>query len=83
MVEGYLPFSGNSSSQITNKIINNPVEFSLDSELSQNCRNLILKMLEKNPKERYTTDQIETSAWFVKGPEASLKTTPSVTLAPS
>lgn len=83
MVEGFLPFSGNSSSQIMNKIINSPVEFSPQSKVSDNCRELILKMLEKNPKERYTTDQIENSSWFMKGSEESLKTTPSVTLVQS
>jgi serine/threonine protein kinase len=31
MIEGYLPFTGNSSAQIINKIINSPVEFPPES----------------------------------------------------
>lgn len=58
MVEGCLPFSGNSSSQIINKIIYYPVEFSVGSQLSQNCRDLIVRMLDKNHKERITMAEI-------------------------
>lgn len=56
MLSGYPPFGGDDEREIFYNTNNQPLEFSLDEwkNVSADAKNLISKMLDKNPKTRIT-----------------------------
>ena len=52
MLCGYLPFDDRNDEILFEKILNNKVEFPIDIKLSKDCKDLILKILNKNPEKR-------------------------------
>ena len=52
MICGYLPFDDRNDEILFEKILNNKVEFPSEIKLSKDCKDLILKILNKNPEKR-------------------------------
>lgn len=65
MMYGVFPFRGSSEKEVINNIIKKEVEFPRGKKrISKSCRNLILALLKKNPKERIKMDDIYSNEWF-------------------
>mmetsp|Transcript_6824 Transcript_6824/g.11336 ORF Transcript_6824/g.11336 Transcript_6824/m.11336 type:complete len:1305 (+) Transcript_6824:255-4169(+) len=60
---GAPPFVSGNIMALYNKIINDPLEFPAGS-LDPGLRNLLVNMLEKDPKRRYSTDQVTSHPWM-------------------
>ena len=60
---GAPPFVSGNIMALYNKIINDPLEFPA-GPLDPGLRNLLVNMLEKDPKRRYTTDQVTSHPWM-------------------
>mmetsp|Transcript_14943 Transcript_14943/g.25939 ORF Transcript_14943/g.25939 Transcript_14943/m.25939 type:complete len:993 (+) Transcript_14943:150-3128(+) len=65
LLAGYLPFEGGDSTELFISIQTAHVEF--PDWIKPGPRNLISKLLEKNPKDRYTLKQVKKDPWFVVG----------------
>jgi serine/threonine protein kinase len=65
MLFGIMPFRGLTEKEIINNIIKKNVEFTKERKtISKTCKNLILSLLKKNPKERIKMDDIYAHEWF-------------------
>lgn len=62
MVCGYLPFEDPKTNLLYKKILN--AEYSIPDFVSEECADLIRKILNTNPAERYTLDDIKAHAWY-------------------
>ena len=62
IMSGYLPFDSKDSSEIPNLIINEKLIF--PSYFSQNLKQLLNGMLDKDPNTRFTLNQIKNHLWF-------------------
>jgi 5'-AMP-activated protein kinase catalytic alpha subunit len=62
MVYGTVPFKASSMSELHKLIIKG--SYSLKEDVSEDCRNLISKLLEANPKKRLTIPEILCHKWF-------------------
>jgi 5'-AMP-activated protein kinase catalytic alpha subunit len=62
MVCGYLPFEDPDTNVLYNKILDG--KYQTPSWLSDECRDLISKILNIDPDERYTVEQIKTHKWY-------------------
>ena len=66
LVSGYLPFQGNNSKEVFDKI--KGAEFHFNHEefeiISDECKDLISKLLVTNPKKRYTGKEALDHPWF-------------------
>jgi serine/threonine protein kinase len=69
---GTPPFVAGNVIALYNKIINDPLEFPSLS-VDPGLRNLLVNMLEKDPKLRYSMDQVITHPWLRVAPPASRK----------
>ncbi|XP_069789409.1 calcium/calmodulin-dependent protein kinase kinase 2-like isoform X3 [Narcine bancroftii] len=65
-VVGQCPFMDDQILSLHNKIKNHPVEFPEQSELSEEVKDIILKMLDKNPETRITVSQIKLHPWVTR-----------------
>ena len=65
---GFPPFEGKSNEEIFNKIINNDIDFDLKtySKISIEAKNLLKKLLEKDPKKRITATEALKDKWIIK-----------------
>ena len=63
MVAGYLPFEDDSgkSARIFNKILNGAVR--VPSDLSEQCKNLLQRLLHRDPESRITIQEIKKHAF--------------------
>ena len=52
MLYGHLPFWGESEEEFIDKIVNAPLKFDSDVPLSDECKEVIKIMLNKNPEKR-------------------------------
>jgi serine/threonine protein kinase len=52
MLYGTLPYWGESEDEFVDKIINNPLKFDPEVPVSQDCKDLIKEMLQKDPEKR-------------------------------
>lgn len=59
---GHPPFMANTILSLYHKIINDPLEF--PSVIDPGLHNLIQCMLEKNPQQRYSMDQVASHPWL-------------------
>ena len=66
MVNGRLPFQGESRKHIRDKIVGDKVKFSNEKEISKEIKHLIRKMLEKDPRKRITLGDIYHHPWTKK-----------------
>lgn len=65
MVTGKLPFEDTNLNTLLEKIVKEDMApFPPDIEISQACKDLIARMLEKDPAKRITIREIRTSKWF-------------------
>jgi serine/threonine protein kinase len=67
MVEGRLPFNGRDASELMSEILFAPVRYSLSSK---SCRDLISKLLEKNPVKRLGARDAAHHPWVLESPWA-------------
>lgn len=71
LVHGHAPFTGKSTDQKFSEILNKDT-LTISAECSENCKDLILKLLRKDPDERPTFEEIFSHPW-VKGFESLFK----------
>ena len=64
-----LPFNSNNYIELIDKISTIDVEFPEDRKISNELKNLILQMLEKDPSKRITCKEIKKNEWLNKGKE--------------
>jgi len=64
MLEGFYPFESKKEKDIINKILTMNIQFNNNIKISNLCKNLILKMLEKNYLFRIDTDSELFQQWF-------------------
>lgn len=66
LVSGYLPFQGNNSKEVFDKI--KAADFHFNHEefeiISDDCKDLITKLLVTNPKKRFTGKEALDHNWF-------------------
>ncbi|CAG9316543.1 unnamed protein product [Blepharisma stoltei] len=62
LICGYLPFEDPNTSQLYKKIISG--EFKMPKYISEEAKDLLSKIINVNPKERYTIDQIRRHPWL-------------------
>ncbi|XP_054065804.1 calcium/calmodulin-dependent protein kinase kinase 1 isoform X2 [Rissa tridactyla] len=71
-VYGKCPFIDEYILGLHNRIKNKPVEFPEEAQISEELKELILRMLDKNPETRITVPEIKVHPWLTKGGEESL-----------
>jgi 5'-AMP-activated protein kinase catalytic alpha subunit len=66
MVAGFLPFEDPDTSNLYKKILsaNDNIDSIIPKFISANCKNLLKKILNTNPRNRYTLDDIKSHPWF-------------------
>ena len=74
MLCGYLPFEDPNTDKLYKKILD--CDYSIPNYVSESGRNLIQKILNTNPEERYTIQQIRSHPWFIKNFDKSKKSEP-------
>ena len=65
LLSGYLPYDRKTQQEIISAIVNEDVEF--PSWLSEDSKDLVRKMLTKNPKRRIGLRQVQNHPWVQKG----------------
>ncbi|XP_048411823.1 calcium/calmodulin-dependent protein kinase kinase 2-like isoform X2 [Stegostoma tigrinum] len=65
-VLGHCPFMDDQILSLHNKIKNQPVEFPEQPDLSEELKDLIFRMLDKNPETRITVSQIKMHPWVTR-----------------
>uniref|UniRef100_A0A8C0BUK2 Calcium/calmodulin dependent protein kinase kinase 1 n=1 Tax=Buteo japonicus TaxID=224669 RepID=A0A8C0BUK2_9AVES len=71
-VYGKCPFIDEYILGLHNRIKNKPVEFPEEAQISEELKELILRMLDKNPETRITVPEIKMHPWLTKGGEEPL-----------
>uniref|UniRef100_A0A8C2TBZ8 Calcium/calmodulin dependent protein kinase kinase 1 n=1 Tax=Coturnix japonica TaxID=93934 RepID=A0A8C2TBZ8_COTJA len=71
-VYGKCPFIDEYILGLHNKIKSKPVEFPEESQISDELKELILRMLDKNPETRITVPEIKVHPWLTKGGQEPL-----------
>ena len=68
LLVGFPPFEGKTKKEIFNKILNNDLNFNSKtySNISNEAKNLLRKLLEKNPKKRITAAEALKDNWIIK-----------------
>jgi serine/threonine protein kinase len=66
LVVGKIPFRGETVADIKNKIVNEKYTFPSDLKLSDEVRDLLSRMLEKEPEKRASIYEISDHAWVNK-----------------
>ncbi|GAB0198164.1 calcium/calmodulin-dependent protein kinase kinase 1 [Grus japonensis] len=69
---GKCPFIDEYILGLHNRIKNKPVEFPEEAQISEELKELILHMLDKNPETRITVPEIKVHPWLTKGGEEPL-----------
>ena len=66
LIHGYAPFDGSTKAHIMERIINNECEIcpNVEKEVSDECIDLIQRMLTKDPKERITMLEVSNHLWL-------------------
>ena len=64
LVTGEHPFKGSKRSEISDNVINKEISFDENLIFDQGCKDLILKMLLKDPKQRITMLSIMENPWL-------------------
>ena len=71
MTYNVLPFDSENEMEIFLKILKEPVVFG-ERQVSEGLKSLIMRMLEKEPAQRITIDEMKTLAWLNEGYQVSL-----------
>jgi serine/threonine protein kinase len=64
LVLGYLPFSSSNKEELRKMIIEKEVTIPPSEKLSEHCKDLILKMLDKDPNKRVNLSQVSEHPWI-------------------
>ena len=62
MVAGYLPFEDKDTNKLYQKILSG--QFQMPKRLSDECQDLLNKIMETDPDKRLTTQQIKQHPWY-------------------
>ena len=62
---GHLPFWADSEDEFIDQIINTPLKFDTDVPVTQDCKNLIRGMLQKDPEKRTPLIDIMNERYFM------------------
>lgn len=73
MVCGYLPFEDQDTNELYKKILDG--SFEIPSWVSESCQDLMKKILENDPKKRYSTDDIMRHEWYTTNHTPVIKNT--------
>lgn len=73
-VFGQVPFKDEFPLALHNKILKDPIKFPTNIKITDSLKDLIQKMLNKNPDNRITLPQIKLNPWVTKGGTCSLPT---------
>lgn len=78
MVTGLVPFTGNNQSQLRRAICTNQIDYSKPSlsHISTEVKDLLTKMIEKNPAKRYNASDVLDHSWFHCYKENTLSNAP-------
>lgn len=52
MLFGHLPFWGESEEEFIEKITNAPLKFDADAPVTEECKEILKQMMQKNPEKR-------------------------------
>jgi len=75
MVCGRLPFMGNSTGEVVEKIKQSTYEFKESDRVSESCKQIIAGMLQPKPNERMTVSELRLMPWIDRGlPHTRAKT---------
>ncbi|XP_053669483.1 uncharacterized protein LOC128719868 [Anopheles marshallii] len=66
LVHGNVPFIATSVPGVYEKIKNDPLEYPANSGISEELRDLISRMLDKDPQQRITLPQIKEHTWLTR-----------------
>jgi len=66
-IYGNIPFQAENHFDLYQAILNNPVAFEEDSEVSESLKDLLHRMLEKDPEKRITLSEIKDHPWTLEG----------------
>lgn len=66
-----LPFDSENATDVFQQIMNSPIDFD-SREISDGLRDLLSRMLKKDPSERITLDQMKNVKWLNEGYTVSL-----------
>ena len=69
LVYGQLPFRGVTVKEIKTKVMNSKKEIKYKDGVSEECQDLIKKMLDRDQKRRYTVEQVLEHRWLQSCPE--------------
>lgn len=61
---GKVPFKADTLEVLYSRILSSQVEIPSSPRISEECKDLILRMLDKNPKDRISVDEIKKHPWF-------------------
>lgn len=68
MIQGRFPFGGESASQVFARIVNKQLSFSASRVISPELKDLLAKLLEKDPSKRATFQEIKQHPWITLAP---------------
>ncbi|XP_053673600.1 uncharacterized protein LOC128723855 [Anopheles nili] len=74
LVHGNVPFIATSVPGVYEKIKNDPLEYPATSDISEELRDLIGRMLDKDPQQRITLPQIKEHPWLTRHGSVRLPT---------
>lgn len=63
LLTGNLPFRGDKSQDLKNKIVNDPITFPSSKNISEEAQHLIRRTMDKNPETRASIFEITDHAW--------------------
>ena len=66
MILGHFPFGGGSPEEVRRLIVDSRPKFPRDA-MSRECRDLVKRMLCREPKERITLEEVKRHPWFLEG----------------
>lgn len=65
MLYGHLPFYGESEEEFIDKIVNSPLKFDADIPVTEECKEVIKSMLQKNPEKRIELISLIQNEYFI------------------
>ena len=73
LVLGFVPFRSSNKDELKKMIIEQPIKFPPDCKLSPACKDLIKRMLEKDPNKRITISEIMNQSLIGKYKEQKIR----------
>jgi serine/threonine protein kinase len=70
LVLGYLPFNSHSKDELKKQIVERDITLGKHDSISEDCKNLILRMLDKDPQKRIAVSEIMEHPWITNYKQA-------------